>query len=462
MTIILVGLNHRTAPVELREQLALTGCALPMALEDLRNENPSNSNGMIRLQEAVILSTCNRLEIYAVVDDATGGWRTIETFIARLQNIPVADVQPYLYHLEGEPVVQHLLRVACGLDSMILGEPQILGQVTQAFSDAQAAGLTGPVLSHLLSHAIHTGKRARHETEISRYTTSVSNAGALLVLDQVAQMEQPNILIIGAGEMARLSARALLDRGIANIAFINRTYSRAETLAASFGVKAMGWFQLGEALQWADAIITATGAPHTVVYAKDVEQHLQADRKLVVVDIAVPRDVETTVGDLPGVQRYDIDDLQSIVDANTAQRQAAVPFVEAIIEHEQATFWEWYHSRQVTPVIQNLRRWANDVAQTEIEQALNRLQGADDRTVQVVERLAHRLVNKLLHEPTVHLRDQAADGNGFGYAHTVCELFGLSNQCDLCALQQSHYQEGALPETPEAAHHDFHCMMGAD
>lgn len=452
MTIILVGLNHRTAPLELREKLTLTGYALSLALEDLHSE---------ALHEAVILSTCNRLEIYAVADDAADGRRRIEAFIARLQNIPQTVVQPYLYHLEGEPVSRHLLRVAAGLDSMILGEAQILGQVAQAFSDAQAAGLTGPLLSHLLARAVHTGKRARHETEISRYTTSVSHAGTRLLLDQLGQRENPNILIVGAGEMARLSAKALRDRGVKQIAFMNRTHSRAEALAAVFGAQAFNWYQLGAALQWADAVITATGAPHTVIDAQDVAAHLRPDHPLIFVDIAVPRDVDVAVGELPGIRRYDIDDLQSIVDANAAQRRSAVPKVEAIIEQEQAGIWEWVHSRQVTPVIQNLRRWASEVAQTEVEQALNRLQGADDRTVQVVERLAHRLVNKLLHEPTVYLRDQAAEGNGFGQAHTVCELFGLNAQCGLCEYRQAETPAPELAQTT-ADRPAFRCMTGAD
>lgn len=431
MTIILVGLNHRTAPVELREKLALTGCAQQMALDALRNQTAQSD-----LQEGVILSTCNRLEIYATVDHSQTGWQRIERFLAHLQNIPLQELQPHLYFLEGDPAIQHLMRVACGLDSMILGEPQILGQVTQAYNDAQRAHFTGPVLSHLLMQAIHTGKRARSETDISRFTTSVSHAGALLVLDKLEQTATPHILVVGAGEMAVLAAQSLKNLGFSNITFINRTYNRAEALADEVGGQAMSWYQLGEALNWADAVITATGAPHTVIYKKEVQQELDVrqGRPLLFVDIAVPRDVEVSVGELPGVQRYDIDDLQSIVDANTAQRQAQIPKVEAIIAEEMGAFHAWHTSRQVSPVIQDLRRWANEVAQQEVQQALKRLPSADDRTAQIVARLAHRLINKLLHEPTVRLRDQASDGNGFGYAQAIVELFGL-HHID-CALEQ--------------------------
>ena len=428
MSIILVGLNHRTAPVELREKLALTGCSLQMALEDLR------SNRQV-VHEAVILSTCNRLEIYAVAHDLDAGWAHIDAFIAGLQNIPLEQVSPHLYHYQEADVIRHLMRVACGLDSMILGETQILGQVTQAFNDAQSSGLTGAVLSNLMSQSIHAGKLARTHTDISRYTTSVSHAGALMVMDNLT-VPSPNILVVGAGEMAVLAAKALQKHEITRLAFINRTYSRAEALVNEIGGEALSWPQLGEALVWADAVIAATGAPHTIIYRGDVERQLakREGRPLLFVDIAVPRDIEVEVGAIDTVQRYDIDDLKSIVDGNTAHRQAAVPQVEAIIEQETHTFTEWHRSREITPVIKDLRQWATDVAQTEVDQALNKLGETDERTAQIIQRLAHRVVNKILHEPTVRLRGQAAEGNGYGYAHAISELFGLDTiECDMRA-----------------------------
>ena len=430
MTIIVVGLNHRTAPIELREKLALAGCALPMALEELGGyREPLDIEDLTTpypVQEAVILSTCNRLEVYAVVRDHDTGWHQIETFIGGLQNIPVSDLRPHLYQLKGADAVRHLMRVSCGLDSMILGESQILGQVAQAFREAQSVGLTGPVLSHLFSHGIHAGKRAHTDTAIGSYATSISHAGVRMVLEKVSDIQSPNILIVGAGEMAVLAAKSMQRPGI-NLALINRTYSRAESLASELGGEPMSWPQLGEALIWADAVITATGAPHTVIYANDVARELpkREQRPLLFVDIAAPRDVETIVGELDGVQRFDIDDLQSIVDTNTAQRKAAIPAVERIISHQLHVFLGWYHSRSVTPVIQNLRQWANEVAQMEVDQALNKLQDADEHTAQIINRLAHRIVNKLLHEPTVRLRGQASEGNGHAYAHALTELFGL-------------------------------------
>lgn len=431
MTIILVGLNHRTAPVALREKLSLTGCALPTALEALWSERQviDIADGLPQtggLHEAVILSTCNRLEIYASVQRRDAGWQRIERFLAGLKGIPLAELRPHLYYMEGNAAIEHLMRVTAGLDSMILGEPQILGQVTQAFDDARNSGMTGPTLSRLFSQAIHAGKRARTETDISRFATSVSSAGAQMVLLNSTN-PSPNVLIVGAGEMAVLAAKTLQKQDVSNLAFINRTYSRAVELAEEFGGASLEWHQLADAFTWADAVITATGAPHTVIYTSDVAATLErrGSRPLRFVDIAVPRDVEVAVGSLPNVERYDIDDLQTIVDTNTAQREAAIPQVKAIIEDELKLFLDWQHSREVTPVIRDLRRWATEVAEAEVQQALNKLPDDDGQVAQLMNRLAHRIVNKLLHEPTVRLRGQAVEGNGHGYAHAVSELFGL-------------------------------------
>jgi len=432
VSIILVGLNHRTAPLELREKLALSASALQSAFAAWRIQigiEVNHQQPSAIINEAVILSTCNRLEVYASADDTNAGVLFIKKFLANLQNVPIAELTTHLYNYSGDAAIQHLMRVACGLDSMILGETQILGQVTQAYEDARHAGMTGAILSHLFSQAIHTGKRARTETSISRYTTSVSHAGALLIMEKLNQQRTAHIVVIGAGEMAVLAAQALKRFDVNDITFLNRTYTRAEALASDFGGKAVAWHQLEEALVWADAVICATGAPHVVIDRHDVEAVLQRreNRPLVIMDIAVPRDVENTVRELSSVQVYDIDDLQSVVDTNVELRKAAISQVETIIQQEMARFAEWYHSRQITPVIKTLREWAQSIADDELIQTLNRLSDADERTREIVSRMAHRLVNRLLHEPTYRLRIQASEGNGYGYAHAVRELFALHN-----------------------------------
>jgi len=455
VSIVLVGLNHRTAPVELREKLALAGCSLRMALEDLRDM--SQVAGAQSVSEAIVLSTCNRLEVYASVHQPRDGMERLAQFLGGLQNVPAGEIMPHLYHHEGEAVVTHLMRVASGLDSMILGEPQILGQVTQAYEDARAAGSTGPILSHLFTQAIHVGKRARTETSIGRHTTSVAHVGAQKVMDELGPLNARRVLVVGAGEMASIAAEVLGRSGPAELAFINRTFNRAEAMAAEHNGRALAWHQLEEGLVWADAVISATGAPHIVIYKQDLSTILEfrAGRPLVIVDLSVPRDIEDIARDLPGVAYYDIDDLQSVLDAHLELRRAAIPEVEAVVDEGAAQFAEWLSGRQVTPVIRNLREWAEGVAAEELENTLNRIPDADERTRQMVGRLAHRLVNRLLHEPTTRLRMQAADGNGYGYAHAIRELFALED----ITLECPRDRDGcAAPDAPPGAECNLECM----
>jgi glutamyl-tRNA reductase len=414
--IILLGLNHRTSPVALREKLCLSASALEASFVD----SPIVS-------ELVILSTCNRLEIFAYVENVDDGIQLISESLAKLQSLPLKDLMGHLYSYRDEAATEHLMRVACGLDSMILGETQILGQVTQAYKSAQNAGMTGAILSHLFAQAIHAGKRARTETAISRYNTSVSHTAALLLMEKLNRHGNARILIIGAGEMAQLAAQALKRYENHDFSFINRSYEAAESMAMGYGGTAMEWSELQAALIWADAVISATGAAYSVIKRSMVEVTLpkRYNRPLVFVDIAVPRDVEETVLELEGMEVYDIDELQSVVDANIELRKAAIPQVETIIQEEMARFEEWYQSRQVSPVIKTLREWAQSIAEDELAETLKRLSTSDERTREIVSRLAHRLVNRLLHEPTSRLRIQASEGNGHEYAHAVRELFAL-------------------------------------
>lgn len=436
MHIVLVGLNHRTAPVALREQLTLADCGLRMALEDLdhRREPGNGRNGQqpvtIRIKESVILSTCNRMEIYAVViGSAVDGWQQLEAFLAGLQGIPVDELHPHLYFMEDQEAVAHLMRVATGLDSMVLGEPQILGQVSNAQAEAHTAGTIGPVLSHLFDLAIHAGKRARTETAIGRHTTSISHAAANLVREKAGDLSRLQLLVIGAGEMAEVAAHALLFHGAHQLSFINRTYNRAESLAQQFNGRALNWYHLPAALTMADAVICATGAPHIVIHADDVRPVLSErdGRPLLFVDIAVPRNVEEAVGQLQGVRRLDIDQLQSVVDANLAQRQAAIPEVEIIIYEEADRFDGWLKGRQVLPVLVELRRKAQEIANEELERNQHHFEELTPEFQEKVNRMVHRIVNKMLHEPTVRLKNSAAEGNGVAYAHALRELFALDS-----------------------------------
>lgn len=427
MSILLVGLNHRTASVELREQLSLASYGIGKALNDLYSIALEQDNP---LREIVILSTCNRLEVYAVGSAIEPGWDAIERFLTQLKGIPAEELRCRLYRMHGMDVIEQLMRVSCGLDSMIVGEHQILGQVADALDEAQSAGTIGPVLSHLFAQAIHAGKRARTETAIGRQMSSVSHAAAKLAQDELGSLEQAEVLIIGAGEVADLAARALKVRGAQNLTFTSRTYSHAAELAQTHQSQAAGWQQIEERLVSASLVITATGAPHTVLHAADIAPLLSVrdHRPLVIIDIAVPRDVDEAAGDLPSVRLFDIDDLQFALEDNLAQRQAAVPQVEAIVAEEQRSFLEWLHARVIAPVISDLREQTLAMVETELERAFNKMGDLSPEDREIVRQLGYRICNKLLHEPTVRLKAAAANGKGASYAETIRELFALGSR----------------------------------
>lgn len=428
-SILLAGLNHRTATIDIRERFTLNSCGMDVVHSELRRlaaRSPA-------LQEVVVISTCNRLEVYAAADQVESGLAAITGYLAGIYGTSAGEIRDLLYFAQDDEAVHHLMRVTCGLDSMILGEPQILGQVAAACNAAQAAGSLGPLLSHLFSHALHCGKRARTETEIGSHTTSISHAAALLAKQTLGALSERQVLVIGAGEMAEMAAVALQQHGVTAITCVNRTLERATHIAERVHGQALAWPQLDEALDAADVVISATSAPHPVLLAPQIAaaQGRRRQRPLLLLDIALPRDIDVAVDAVPGVRRYDIDHLRDTVDANLSRRQAAVPNVERIIAGEAACYLSWLHERQVVPALVELRRRAADVAETELQRTLRRLEhrnGQDQQLEQEVTQLAHRIVAKLLHAPTVRLKAQAANGNGVAYLHVLEELFALEGE----------------------------------
>lgn len=435
-SIILVGLSHRTTPIAVREQMSLDACSLPMVTDDLHRFGAE----MGALQEVAILSTCNRLEVYATTHMPSLGLSLIKQQLMRQSGLSLEELERHLYVRFGRSAIDHLMRVTSGLDSLILGEAQILGQVSAAYTAAQASGSMGPVLSQLFNRALHCGKRARTETPIGSYTTSISHAAVQLARETLGDLGARRALVIGAGEMAELAATALQQHKVGSIFCINRTQARAERLAMTVGGRALDWSRLDEALAATDLIISATAAPHVVLSADQVAQAMQvrSGRPLLLIDIALPRDIEIAAGALDGVTRFDIDHLRDSIDANLARREAAIPQVESIIENETDAVLEWLSGREVLPTVIELRRHAESIAQQEVARTLHRLlhqEPDSDRIEHEVERLAERIVAKLLHEPTVRLKAKAAGGNGAPYAHILSELFALetSNQPDASA-----------------------------
>lgn len=421
MSLLLIGLNHRTTPIELREKLYLRADKLYPVLSELRQRHES-------IKEDVILSTCNRFEVYCGVRDVVQAETALVDYLCELYDLQLEEIRPHLYIRQDQTAVNHLMRVASGLDSMILGEAQILGQVGTALECAATVQTSGSYLHRLFQSALHAGKRARTETAISRHTTSVSHAAAQLVRHHFRDVpQQPSVMVMGAGEMAELAAQAMTDYDPSELVIVNRTYERAVKLAESVEAKAIEWSRVWEKMQEVDAVICATGAPHTVLHAEDIARVMtaRAGKPLVLVDVAVPRDIHPAVDDLACVKVYDIDALNGVVDEAIAQRRACIPQVEAIIAEEAEAYWKWLNERTVVPVIKDLRCGVQSVVQSELNNALNKLGHLDDAEKDIVQRMAHRILNKVLHSPTMALRQHANEGDGEDYAAVVRELFAL-------------------------------------
>ncbi|MBE7530404.1 MAG: glutamyl-tRNA reductase [Chloroflexi bacterium] len=408
--ILCLGLNHQTAPVSLRERLS---CSLAV----LAGQMPT------AVSELALLSTCNRIELYAVIQpDETATATLLLHLLAQTQPPGPAELADYVYFLRGDTAVNHLLRVASGLDSLVLGEAQILGQVTDAYRTAVAQHTIGPVLDALFKTAIRAGKRARAETTISSNPASVSSVAIALARQALGSLTNRAILVVGIGEMGQLALKALRARELTNVSVANRTKSRAETAVAPFNGRAYSLDELPQAIQAADVVMTAVHSPRPIV---DITTILERERPLVIVDIAVPRNVDTAVAALPHVQLFNLDHLQATLDDSLAARTAEIPQVEHIIAAETAQLNTHYAELTVKPLILEMRRKAEQIRETELERALRHLGEVDEQTMAHLQRFSHSLVNKLLHEPTLRLKEKAGHQQAGEYATAVRELFGL-------------------------------------
>jgi glutamyl-tRNA reductase len=430
MRLFYIGLNHRTAPVEIRECLALTPADLAALLAQLAG--PA-CTGAGPLSEAAILSTCNRFEIYGVAEDCDGAAADLFQTLAHFRGLAVEELAGCLTYAADVEAVSHLCAVASGLDSMILGEPQILGQAVEAYRTALRCGTAGPALAALFRKAIECGKRARTETAISEHAASVSHAAVELARQIFGTLQNQHVLLVGAGEMAELAARNLNANGAGQILVVNRSRERADKLASEFGGLAFGWQELGSALFKADIVICSAAAPHVIIRTDTVQNvmRLRGGRPLFLIDIAVPRNIQAEVGDLPNVHLYAIDDLQVVVQENIALRRQEIPKVEAIINQATTEFLAWLRGRNVVSTIRDLRTLAEQVTNDETERALRRLGPLNDREERIVRALGQSIVNKLLHVPTVRLKEYADEGEGYMYVDTLRNLFGLNGHCAL-------------------------------
>lgn len=406
--ILCLGLNHESAPVALRERLHCS-------LATLAAHRPT------AVTELVLLSTCNRIELYAVAPESASA-NTLVQWLADVQQVVPADFADYVYFLTGDTAVNHLLRVACGLDSLVLGEPQILGQVTEAYVTAVSQHTIGPVLDALFKTAIRTGKRARTETAISSNPASVSSVAITLAQQVLGSLAHRAILVVGVGEMGRLALKALRHRGLHHVSVANRTQNKAETAVVPFAGHAYNLDELPQAIYSADVVITAVHSPQPII---DITTILPRERPLVIVDIAVPRNVDTAVATLPHVRLYSLDDLQATLDESLTARMAEIPQIERIIAAETEQLNTHYAQLAVKPLILEMRRKAEQIRETELERALRHLGEVDEQTMAHLQRFSHSLVNKLLHEPTLRLKEKAGHQQAGEYTTAVRELFGL-------------------------------------
>jgi len=423
MHIIALGLNHTTTPIQLRERLAYSEDQIRASLARLScGRVPSP------LSEMVILSTCNRIEIYATSNDLS--FETLEVFLFETRDVPVDEIRPHLYRFQDMDAVQHLFEVASGLDSLVVGEPQILGQVTKALELARGQNTAGPILNRLFQSAIHTGKRARTETAISRNPASVSSLAASKAEKVIPSITEAQVVVLGAGEMAELAVEALRKRGVNRILVVNRTLERAQSLVQRWDARATTFENIDSALASADILISSTGAPHTLITYEMVKtaMNVRPDRPLVLIDIAVPRDIDPDVTDIPHVSLYDMDNLNDQLENSLAERMAEVPQVKAIVEDEVLSFAEYMQSLKMIPIIADMRQQAEAIRQSVLKKSLNKLPDLTDAERERVDAMTQALVKKILDAPTNCLRAEAASPRASEYATLARSLFNLSDE----------------------------------
>lgn len=449
MRLTLVGLSHKTAPVAIRERLAFPADRQAEALSMLTSSDA--------VSEAVILSTCNRTEVYAVTSAEAEGADAIVDLLCGYRGIDPREIVPYLYASEGETAVRHLFRVVSSLDSMVVGEAQILGQVKEAYELSFDSGATDRVFNRLFRQSFEVGKRVRTETAIGENAVSISYAAVELAKKVFDTLAGRTVLVLGAGKMSELTAKHLVSCGAARILVANRTQARAEELAEHFGGSAVPFDALYEYLATTDIVISSTGATNFVITKDRLELAMRARRgaPLFLIDIAVPRDIDPAVNDLDDAYLYDIDALNHVVEANLEERAREAARAEAIIAEEIAAFERWLDSMEVVPTIAAIHSKADRIRRAELEKALRRLGPLSEKDVATIEALTEAIVNKTLHGPTQRLRKVAAEKDGYSYLETARYLFGLDENPEGTSphgFSMIRHLLG-MPEKPANHHH---------
>lgn len=422
MHLIVVGLNYRTAPVEIRERFALSDREMPLALQALRQTTS--------ILEGVIVATCNRTEIYAVVDRLQLCGHYIRSFMEQWFSIPRQQFNSHLYMYEDDRAVEHLFRVASGLDSMIIGETQILGQVRDAFLLAQEQRATGTLFNRLFKQAVTLAKRAHSSTSIGENAVSVSYAAVELGKRIFGRFDDKKVMIVGAGKMSELTAQHLHANGAKEVFVVNRTVEKARELAGKFQGTAMELERAIERLADMDIVISSTGADQFVLTRKNVEAAMASRKKrpLFLIDIAVPRDIEPASGDLPNVFLYDIDDLEGIVETNLAKRRQEAEIIEEMIELESEAYRQWYATLGVSPLIRALQEKAAAIHDSTLDSLVRKLPELDERQLKVIRKLTKSIVNQVIHDPILRIKELAAEKRSDEAMKLFMQLFALEEE----------------------------------
>jgi glutamyl-tRNA reductase len=419
MHIITLGLNYKTAPVEIRERFAVTENALPEALARLKQTRS--------ILECVIVATCNRTEIYAVVDRLHVCGHDLRTFMESWFGVPLKEFAEHLYQYEDGKAVEHLFRVACGLDSMVIGETQILGQVRDAFLTAQRNRCTGTIFNQLFKQAVTMAKRAHAETGIGEHAVSVSYAAVELGKRIFGSFRDKHVLLVGAGKMSELTAKHLHANGAGRITVVNRTLERARELADQFRGEARPWEKLHDCLRDADILISSTGAAGYVLTRAEIEPIMQMRRRrpLFMIDIAVPRDLDPAMNEVSSVFLYDIDDLEGIVESNLELRRKVSLIIEEMIEAEKQAYDQWYKTLRVVPVIRALQEKSAAVHEEVLGNLWKKLPNLDEHERKVIRKLTKSIVNQLMHDPIMSIKEMAAERRGDEAVEWFARIFAL-------------------------------------
>ncbi|MCM3215177.1 glutamyl-tRNA reductase [Niallia taxi] len=419
MHIVVVGLNYKTAPVEIRERLTFDSSALGEAMSQLQKKKS--------ILENIIISTCNRTEIYAVVDQLHTGRYYIKEFLSEWFEIDQAEFSPYIFIYEQDGAMNHLFQVACGLNSMVVGETQILGQVRASFLEAQAIESSGTVFNQLFKQAVTLAKKAHTETDIGANAVSVSYAAVELAKKIFGTLDNKNVLILGAGKMGELAIQNLYSNGAKNVTVINRTFEKAQSLAERFEGQAKSLSELQCALIDADILISSTGASSFVITKSmmNTVEKIRKGKPLFMVDIAVPRDLDPALAELDSVFLYDIDDLEGIVEANLQERQREAAKIMLMIEQEIVEFNEWLHLLGIVPVISALRDKALAIQGETMKSIERKLPHLSDRDKKVLNKHTKSIINQMLKDPILHAKELASSDNREQAMELFVKIFNL-------------------------------------